>query len=236
MNMVQKANGENSPQGRSVSSRRRERERAQMRSRIMDAARDMFAQSGYDAVTLRGVARKIQYSPATIYQYFPDKKSLILEICLADYASLTQALAKCNEIASPAERLREMAWSYAEWGVSHPNHYRMFTQHLLQYNIEEIGEVGLVRHLPPEEDGYSFLLSCVDEALSAGMLKPRYTDGQLVAATMWAALHGVVSLEINMDSARRRSLGFTAAVFKTRIEAMVDVLTAAFFVKPRGKT
>jgi len=207
-----------------------------MRNRIMDAAREMFAQSGYDAVTLRGVARKIQYSPATIYQYFPDKKSLILEICLADYASLTQALARCNEIENPMERLREMAWSYAEWGVTHPNHYRMFTQHLLQYNIEEIGEAGFVRHLPPEEDASSFLLSCVEEALSAGMLKPRYTDGQLVAATMWAALHGIVSLEINMDAARRRSLGFTAAVFKTRVEAMLDVLTQAYFVKPANRT
>lgn len=215
---------------RSVCAERRERERIELRRRIMDAAREMFARSGYEAVTLRGVANSIEYSPASIYQYFPDKKSLIIEICLADYASLTQVLSECSEIENPTARLREMAWRYAQWGVTHPNHYRMLTVHLLQYGVDEIGEAGYVRHLPPEEDADWFLLSCVEEAMEAGLLKPRHTDAQLIAATMWAALHGVVSLEINMDTERRRSLGFVAAVFKTRVKAMLDVLMDGYFV------
>ncbi len=228
--MVQKSNTASDAATRSVSAERREREKIVMRRRIMDAAREMFARSGYEAVTLRGVANAIEYSPAAIYQYFPDKKSLIIEICLADYASLTEVLAACNEIENPLARLREMAWRYAEWGVTHPNHYRMLTVHLLQYGVDEIGEAGYVRHLPPEDDADYYLLNCVEEAMEAGLLKPRHTDGQLVAATMWAALHGVVSLEINMDPERRRSLGFVAAVFKTRVKAMLDVLLEGFFV------
>jgi AcrR family transcriptional regulator len=231
MNMVQKTNAAtNDMAGRSVSAERREREKVEMRRRIMDAAREMFAQSGYEAVTLRGVANAIEYSPAAIYQYFPDKKSLIIEICLADYASLTEVLAECRTIENPLARLREMAWRYAEWGVTHPNHYKMLTVHLLRYGVDEIGDAGYVRYLPPEEDADYFLLSCVEEAMAAGLLKPRHTDGQLVAATMWAALHGVVSLEINMDAERRRSLGFVAAVFKTRVKAMLDVLLDGYFV------
>jgi AcrR family transcriptional regulator len=229
MNMVQETNASSETAPRSVSTERREREKVEMRRRIMDAAREMFARSGYDAVTLRGVANAIEYSPAAIYQYFPDKKSLIIEICLADYASLTQVLAECNVIKNPLARLREMAWRYAQWGVTHPNHYRMLTVHLLQYGVDEIGDAGYVRHLPPEEDADSFLLGCLEEAMAAGLLKPRHTDAQLVAATMWAALHGVVSLEINMDAERRRSLGFVAAVFKTRVKAMLDVLMDAYF-------
>ena len=231
--MVQKPNDDgcgNDALAKSVSAERRERERAVMRQRIMDAAREMFARSGYEAVTLRGVANAIEYSPAAIYQYFPDKRSLIIEICLADYASLTQVLAECNEIENPLARLREMAWRYAQWGVTHPNHYRMLTVHLLQYGVDEIGDAGYVRHLPPEEDADWFLLNCIEEAMAAGLLKPRHTDGQLIAATMWAALHGVVSLEINMDAERRRSLGFVAAVFKTRVKAMLDVLMEGYFV------
>ena len=229
MNMVHKSSVSNETHPRSVSAERREREKVEMRRRIMDAAREMFAHSGYDAVTLRGVANAIQYSPAAIYQYFPDKKSLIIAICLADYASLTQVLAECTVIENPVARLREMAWRYAQWGVTHPNHYRMLTIHLLQYGVDEIGDAGYVRHLPPEEDADSFLLGCLEEAMAAGLLKPRHTDAQLVAATMWAALHGVVSLEINMDAERRRSLGFVAAVFKTRVKAMLDVLMDAYF-------
>lgn len=228
MNMVQRATQDSTVQ-RTVSAGRRERERAEMRQRIMDAAREMFAARGYDSVTLRGVAAAIEYSPATIYQYFPDKKALIIEICLADYAALTQVLKDCNEIADPVLRLREMAWRYATWAVSHPNHYRMLTVHLLHYAVDDIGDAGYVRHLPPEEDADSFLLACIEEAYAAGRLKPRHTDPELVAATMWGALHGVVSLEINMDAARRRSLGFVASVFKARVEALLDVLVDGYF-------
>src|ERR1700751_6037572 len=53
---------------------RRERERQELRSRILDAARELFAEQGYDAVTMRGIAERIEYSPTAIYFHFKDKE------------------------------------------------------------------------------------------------------------------------------------------------------------------
>ncbi|HEY1434684.1 MAG TPA: helix-turn-helix domain-containing protein, partial [Thermoanaerobaculia bacterium] len=45
---------------------RRERERQELRDRILDAARELFVEQGYDAVTMRKIAERIEYSPTAI--------------------------------------------------------------------------------------------------------------------------------------------------------------------------
>jgi len=63
------------------SKQRREREKEALRQDILDAARELFVEEGYDNVSMRRVAEKIEYSPTTIYLYFEDKASLLYAIC-----------------------------------------------------------------------------------------------------------------------------------------------------------
>ncbi|MEX0893041.1 MAG: helix-turn-helix domain-containing protein, partial [Gemmatimonadota bacterium] len=52
---------------------RREREREQVRTLIVEAARDILSAEGLEALSMRAIAERIEYSPATIYLYFKDK-------------------------------------------------------------------------------------------------------------------------------------------------------------------
>ena len=65
---------------------RREREKEEVRKKILDAARELFATEGYERVTMRKVAEAIEYSPTTIYHHFEDKDDLVRALCLADFA------------------------------------------------------------------------------------------------------------------------------------------------------
>ncbi|HEY8369587.1 MAG TPA: helix-turn-helix domain-containing protein, partial [Thermodesulfobacteriota bacterium] len=56
---------------------RRERERAATRAKILDAARELFVSEGYDAVTMRRIADRIEYTAAALYRHFPDKRALL---------------------------------------------------------------------------------------------------------------------------------------------------------------
>ena len=75
-------------------SERIERERHAKRALIMDAARELFLERGYDAVTLRQIAERIEHSTTAIYVHFADKFDLaerivtidVLEARLADTA------------------------------------------------------------------------------------------------------------------------------------------------------
>lgn len=171
---------------------RREREREEVRTKILDAARELFATEGYEAVTMRKIAERIEYSPTAIYLHFKDKESVLREICEADFLTLAHELTKIGKIADPVERLQFIGLAYAAFAVSHPNHYRLMfmTPHPAADEETEI------RKGNPEEDAYAFLRDTVAEAIAAGRLRPELGDAELVAQTMWAGMHGVVSLEI----------------------------------------
>src|SRR5688500_5144228 len=104
---------------------RRERERLEMRARIMDAARDLFAREGYEAVSMRRIAEAIEYSPTAIYVHFRDKQDLMFQICQADFVALAQGVAELQQVKDPIERIKRMGHAYIWFGVQHPNHYRL---------------------------------------------------------------------------------------------------------------
>src|SRR5438105_9099509 len=104
---------------------RRERERLETRTRIMDAARDLFAKEGYDAVSMRRIADAIEYSPTAIYVYFTDKAELMRELCRADFGAINAANADVLAIPDPIERIRRLGEGYIRFAISHPNHFSL---------------------------------------------------------------------------------------------------------------
>lgn len=168
---------------------RREREREETRSRIIDAAREMFATEGYEAVTMRRIADRIEYTPTAIYFHFKDKEALLREICDCDFGMLANDLQGLEKIDDPVERLRLLGMGYASFGLRHPNHYRLMFMTPGPGGTSERLEKG-----NPEEDAYAYLKAVIADGVAAG----RYVsdDVSLLAQTVWSGVHGVVSLEI----------------------------------------
>jgi AcrR family transcriptional regulator len=173
---------------------RRERERQELRTRILDAARELFAEEGYEAVTMRRIAERIEYSPTAIYFHFRDKQALLRELVDLDFGSLAQKFQKIARIPDPIERLRKIGQAYVAFALSHRNHYRLMfmTPHPDAMKPED----SRLRRGNPEEDAYAFLKATVAEAIAAGRIRPELTDADLVSQMVWAASHGVVSLHI----------------------------------------
>ena len=173
---------------------RRERERQELRTKILDAARELFVELGYEAVTMRKVAERIEYSPTAIYFHFRDKDALMRELCDEDFGSLAREFQKIARIADPVDRLRKIGRAYVAFAMSHRNHYQLMfmTPHPESIKPED----SRLMRGNPEEDAYAFLKSTVAEAIAAGRLRPEYRDADLVSQMVWAASHGVVSLHI----------------------------------------
>jgi AcrR family transcriptional regulator len=168
---------------------RRARQKASLRSRILDAARDMFARDGYEAVTMRRVAAAIEYSPTAIYLHFADKSALFNAICDETFSRLVARLARQHQRSpDPMSFLREGLLTYVTFGLEHPNHY----------TVTFI--LGARRDTPQEYEGsagaraFGMLHDAVQAAVDAGHLR---TDNvQATSQALWAAAHGVVSLLI----------------------------------------
>ena len=175
------------------STERRQREKEELRGRILEAARELFLAEGYDAVTMRKIAERIEYSPTAIYLYFKDKPALIRELVAGDFRALAQQFSTIARVGDPIERLRQTGRAYIEFGLAHPSAYRtMFSAPPASKSFQDQAEHG-----DPDRDGYAFLRSVVEEAISKGRLRADLTDPDLVAQVCWAGVHGVVSLLIS---------------------------------------
>jgi AcrR family transcriptional regulator len=174
------------------SNERREREKQELRRKILDTARQMFVTEGYDAVSMRRIAQKIEYSPTAIYLHFKDKEALFAELCSTDFRRLAQTFQTIAEIRDPVERLRGIGQTYLGFALEYPNHYRLMfmTPHPANHIPDDISKGN------PEEDAYALLKLTVEEALKAGRFRSDIKSADLVAQTLWAGVHGVASLQI----------------------------------------
>jgi AcrR family transcriptional regulator len=165
---------------------RREREREEVRRKILDAAQDLFATEGYERVTMRRVAEAIEYSPTTIYLHFKDKDELVHSLCDENFRTLIEALGKAEPTpADPVEKIRQLGLGYARFGVTHPNHYRfMFLTPFGDHH--QASAAG--------EQAFGIVRAMVAEAIASGRF--RSGDVDTTAQVLWASLHGVVSLLI----------------------------------------
>ena len=164
---------------------RREREREEVRRKILDAARELFATEGYDRVTMRRIAAAIEYSATTIYHHFEDKDDLVLALCQEDFTRLLGALSAQEPPSDPVERIRQLGLAYARFGRGYPNHYRfMFLTN--KQHIHEAQSSGV--------QAFGLLHSAVADAIDEGKFGQR--DADTTAQVLWASIHGAVALLI----------------------------------------
>ncbi len=103
---------------------RRAREKDELRRRILEAATALFLEQGYESVSMRKIADRIEYAPSTIYLYFRDKVELVSSICFETFAELDRRLEAILSLRlSPIETLRRSLIDYIYFGLEHPSHY-----------------------------------------------------------------------------------------------------------------
>jgi AcrR family transcriptional regulator len=179
-------------------SERREREKKELRIKILDAARELFAQQGYEAVTMRKISERIEYSPTVIYQFFADKNALIADLCRHDFLAFGERFLEFAAVADPVERLRRISRVYASFAAEYPQHYR-----LMFMTRQPDGAQAQANPNDPAENAYVFLRMTVAQAMAEGRIREAFTDIDLLAQTLWAGVHGVISLEIAKGHEKR---------------------------------
>src|SRR6185503_9489008 len=90
---------------------RQEREREAVSRAILDAARDLFVAEGYQNVSIRKIADRIEYSPAAIYSYFPSKDDIFFALAEEGFHLLfsgdfTEPSIESNDPSDPIDAVR----------------------------------------------------------------------------------------------------------------------------------
>jgi AcrR family transcriptional regulator len=143
---------------------------------------------------MRQVAEKIEYSPTAIYLHFADKEELFHELVHEDFARLATVFTSAAMPADPVVRIREIGRTYVEFGIHYPNHYKLMF--MTPHPPAELDDRDHEIKGNPESDAYAFLKLSVQQAIDAGYFRDDLRDADLISQTMWAAVHGVISLQI----------------------------------------
>ena len=161
---------------------RRQRDRAHRRQAIITVARQMAEAEGWDAVTTRRLADRIEYSQPVLYSHFPGKAGIIDAVAVEGFAELRLILRNARKAAgSPQAALRELAGAYVSFALEHPALYdAMFTLSTdLPFGLPEA---------PPELQAAFAELREAVTPLAGGR------DPDTLAEVAWSTLHGVATL------------------------------------------
>jgi len=172
---------------------RKERERADLRGRILEAARAIVFAEGASALTMRKIAEAVEYAPATLYQHFENREAIVRELCLAGFHELLRALAPCASYDDPLARLEALGIAYVRFGLERPETYRlMFMEDpaitaALYGSLAEPDDAG--------EQSFNLIAGSFETLKARGQLAED-ADSKVLGETFWAAVHGIVSLKL----------------------------------------
>ncbi|MEH7381475.1 TetR/AcrR family transcriptional regulator [Bacillus sp. JJ1533] len=105
------------------------------REKIMDVAHELFVQKGYQHVSMRQIAKELNYSHGAIYYHFKNKADLFYAMVVQDFEMLNGVLHEIiNQDLSQDEKLKKILLGYIEFGLTHKSHYEL----MFLINDEEI--------------------------------------------------------------------------------------------------
>ena len=161
---------------------RRQRERDARHRLIVDTARELAETEGWDAVTVRKLADRIEYSQPVLYSHFAGKRAIVAAVALDGIVELTTSLREARTAApTDSEALTAAAHAYCDFASRRPTVY------------DAMFALSTDLHFGPEapqplRDAFAELVA---------VLSPFAADDDVetFAETGWSALHGLVTLE-----------------------------------------
>ncbi len=194
---------------------RKERERQEVRSLILEAAQQAFIEDGYEKASIRAIADRVEYSPATIYLYFKDKSEIFFAVHELGFEKLIHQMSEAVEgIKNPIERLRQQGYAYMKFALENPAMYDlMFIQNAPMEAIFE-NEEWVCGHRC-----FEIICDEVQQCIDSKLIK--ITVLEVATMSIWSFMHGLVSLKI-----RNRFKTFPQEHIQNLMSASVEQMIA----------
>lgn len=162
-------------------------QQATIRHRLVAIARALFAEEGFQSVSMRKIAARAECSPMALYRYFANKRALLRYIWADIFAHVFE---RCDAAvaaeATPEARLRAFAEAYLDYWFTHPDSYRV-----IFLNEDAVGPEGdhYYVHSSDIRDRFAIVRRQIEAGMAAGAFAE--ADAELVAQQFLCALHGL---------------------------------------------
>lgn len=190
--------------------KRKEREAQRMRERILAAALRVFAEEGYEKVSMRKIAARIDYSPTTIYRFFRNKEELLGAMAVGTMRGLAARFAAVQAKGGrdPIATLEAMVREYSAFCLENPEMFRLFSA-IADFEMEDgamYERLGGNRY-----EVYQSWRACIRQCVVAGRLA--VGDETRVFLYLWDAVNGYIDHRIRHPRVPRREAAADVAGF-----------------------
>lgn len=199
---------------------RKERNKQEMRLIILETAKEVFIKEGFEKASIRAIAEKIEYSPATIYLYYKDKSELFFAVHELGFDKLLEEMVVAIEgITNPLEELRRRGYAYMKFAFENPEMYDlMFISNTPMDALKE------------EENwngGHKFF-ALVCETLQRGIeaKQLKFKEVEIAAMSIWSFMHGMVSLKIRNRFKKINGQIEIQQLMTASLEQMIELVKA----------
>lgn len=198
---------------------RKERDKQEMRLMILETAKEVFIEEGFEKASIRAIAEKIEYSPATIYLYYKDKNELFFAVHELGFDKLLEEMIVAIEgITDPLEELRCRGYAYMKFAFENPEMYDLMF--ILNAPMDTLKEENW-------NSGHKcFVLLCetIQRGIEAKQLKLK--EVEITAMSIWSFMHGMVSLKIRHRFKKFNEQTNIQQLMTTSLEQMIELMKA----------
>jgi len=161
-------------------------EKQEMHKRILNSARKIFLDKGYEQTSMRNIANDINYSPGSLYFYFKDKSEIFHELHKEGFQLLFNQLKVLEKVADPFERLKAMGRIFIEFARHNKDYYN------LMFIVDEPSKAPQAGGFKIAQEAISRVSSVVRECQQKGKFKGM--DTEYFTFMILSLLHGICAL------------------------------------------
>ena len=165
---------------------RKQREKEEMRQLILDAARKLFLEKGFEQASIRNIAEQIEYSPGTIYLHFKEKGEIFHALHEEGFGILLNSMAPLQFVADPFERLKAMGRIYMEFAKVNKDYYDLMFIMDAPMNKEEREKWAM------GDSALEHLKNVLRDCQSTGRFQSM--DIEHLSFLIWSTMHGMCAL------------------------------------------
>jgi AcrR family transcriptional regulator len=174
----------------------RGRRHARTAQAVLDAALEIISESSIEALSMREIARRIDYSPSGLYEYFASKDELLGALRRQGFEKLTEYINRTVRGSTASQRLLEAGIAYLDFAKRNPQLYLLMFNHV----PPQTAEAPKLGHRMTNS-AFAALVEIVRSGVESGAFKstPNVSIEQL-AYSNWAHVHGLAMLRLTLLS------------------------------------
>ncbi|MGE0697516.1 MAG: TetR/AcrR family transcriptional regulator [Hyphomicrobiaceae bacterium] len=157
----------------------------QLRQLILDAAQSIIETNGLAGLSAREIARRIGYSPGTIYNMFQNLDDVVLHIEARVLDALDERLTKAIADGPPDEKVSRLAEAYLGFTNERPKLWNLLFEHYMPADSQTPGWY---------QQKLETLMSRVEAAMAPLFPPEAVMERGRAARVLWAGVHGITSL------------------------------------------